>query len=202
MSLKQSVISDRTGGRMAIEAGRNLAEWLYDWKWKWWVTLTFSNNICKASATALLDEYLNEVESTYGDSLTCVIAQEQKTYSGCGKPAGRVHFHLLVGCSIDLGWRPLQELWQLPQYGGDRTTGAGADVRKYDPQRGAFTYLAKVHQDRAADLTFRNLELLSPVPPLSADTSSKMRRKLLRSNERRLTGRAPLLELNVTSQNS
>jgi hypothetical protein len=195
MSLKQRNQSDRTGGRMAIEAGRNLAEWLYDWDWKWWVTLTFSNDLCRASATAVLNAYLNEVELTYKDSLTCVIAQEQKRYSGSGKPAGRVHFHMLVGCAIDLGPRPLQEMWQLSRFGGDRTRGTGADVRRYDPQRGAIAYLTKLQYESASDLTFRNLELLSPVSPGSAYSSSKMRRKLLRSNQRRMTSGMRLLDL-------
>jgi len=200
MSSEQNDYSDRNGGRMMIEAGRNMAEWLYEWEWKWWITLTFSNDVSRERATALLNDYLNEVETTYRDSLSCVIAQEQKTLSGSGKPAGRVHFHLLIGCAIDLDARPLQELWQLSKFGGDRTSGAGADVRRYDPQRGALTYLLKFQQDPAWDFTFRNLELLSPVPPKSAATSAKVRRKLRRSTERRLAGSMRPLSRSASSR--
>jgi hypothetical protein len=185
MTQRQNDRDDRTGGRMAIEAGRQVAEWLYNWEWRWWVTLTFSRDIGSARADAILGEYLNEFEATHRDSLTCMIAQEQKTISGSGRPAGRVHFHVLIGSSIDHGAKALQQLWQQARYGGNRTSGAGADVRPYDPQRGALVYLQKALMEKSSGLTFHNLELLSPVAPESATKSAEVRRKLKRCEDRK-----------------
>jgi len=113
-----------------------------------------------------------------------MIGQEQKTYSGSGKPAGRVHFHLLIGSAVNLPALAIVNWWQLAKFGGSRTSGAGADVRTYDPNRGAVNYLLKFQSDPGWDVRFRNLELLSPLTPASAATSSRMRRKLQRCEER------------------
>ena len=170
---------------MMIEAGRQVAEWLYGWEWRWWVTLTFSHDVGSTRADAVLTEFLNEFEATHHDSLTCVIAKEQKTVSGSGRPAGRIHFHALIGSSIDHGVKALQELWQQARYGGDRTSGAGADVRPYDPQRGALVYLQKALTEDSSGLRLHNLELLSPIAPKSAGNSAKVRRTLKRCEDRK-----------------
>ena len=142
--------SDCAGSRTTMEAGRHMAEWLYDWDWRWWITLTFSRDLGQGKANNILSEYLNEYEKAYRDSLTCVIAQEQKSISGSGKSAGRVHFHMLVGSAVDYGPQALQDLWQQPRFGGNGTSGAGADVRPYDPQRGAITYLLKAQTEQTS----------------------------------------------------
>jgi hypothetical protein len=177
--------SDRNGGRLLIDGCQNLTDWARTWKWRWFVTLTFSEDVGRDRANAILDECLDELEAAFHDSLTCMIAQEQKTYSGSGKPAGRVHFHLLIGGAVDLPAKAIINWWQQPKFGGSRTSGAGADVRAYDPTGGAANYLLKFQVDPAWDVRFRNLELLSPLTPASAATSSRMRRKLQRCEERK-----------------
>jgi hypothetical protein len=142
-----------------------------------------------------LNEYLNKLEAIHRDSLSCLIAQEQKTLSGSGKPAGRVHFHLLMACAINLTATSISDLWQLAEFGGSRTSGAGADVRPYDPNRGAVNYVLKFSKDPAWDWDFRNLELLSPLTPVSAAISSRMRRKLARSGEQRIKAATQSLRL-------
>jgi hypothetical protein len=185
MSRNANECNDRNGGRLVIEGRRNQAEWLRTWKWRYWATLTSSRDIGRDQGNALLGECLGELEAAFHDSLTCMIAQEQKTYSGSGKPAGRVHFHLLIGSAVNIPALAIVNWWQLPKFGGSRTSGAGADVRVYDPNRGAANYLLKFQSDPAWDLRFRNLELLSPLTPASTATSSRMRRKLQRCKERR-----------------
>jgi hypothetical protein len=192
MLTKAEEYNDRNGGRLVIEGrlieGRwNLAEWVRTWNWSWYVTLTHSRDVRRDQSYVLLDQYLNELEATFHDSLTCMIAQEQKTYSGSGKPAGRVHFHLLIGSAVNLPKEAIINWWQLPKFGCSRTSGAGAYVEPYDPNRGAANYMLKFHADPAWDVRFRNLELLSPLTPASAATSSRMRRKLHRHDERRAT---------------
>lgn len=185
MSSKRNECNDRTGGRPMLEDRPGELEWLRNWNWKYWVTFTFSRDLGPDEANAILNDYLNEMEAAYHDCLTCMIGLEQKTLSGSGKPSGRVHFHLLIGSAVDISPNVLKNWWQLPKFGGSRTAGAGADVRIYDPRRGAISYLLKFRADPAWDVRYRNLELLSPLTPISAETSSKMRRKLQRCEERR-----------------
>jgi hypothetical protein len=185
LSTNANEYNDRNGGRLVIEGRKNQAEWLRTWNWRWWATLTSSRDIGRDQGNALLDDCLGELEAAFHDSLTCMIGQEQKTYSGSGKPAGRVHFHLLIGSAVNLPALAIANWWQLTKFGGSRTSGAGADVRAYDPRRGAANYLLKFQADPAWDVRFRNLELLSPLTPAGAATSSRRRRKLQRCEERR-----------------
>src|ERR1700733_8569338 len=102
MSFRRNEYSDRNGGRSVIQARRDQVEWMRCWDWRFWVTLTFSWDVSRSKAAFTLNEYFNKLETIYRDSVSCVIAQEQKTISGSGKPAGRVHFHLLMGSSVSL----------------------------------------------------------------------------------------------------
>jgi hypothetical protein len=184
--MKRNEYNDRTGGRLVIENRPAELEWLRDWGWKYWVTLTSSRNIGRDEENARVDDFLNELEAAHHDSLSCMIGQEQQTISGCGKPAGRVHSHLLIASAVNLSASTITNWWQLPKFGGSRTAGSGAFVKPYDPHRGAVSYLLKFREDPAWDVRYRNLELLCPVTPASAATSSSMRRKLRRCAERRL----------------
>ena len=185
MTANANDYNDRNGGRLVIEGRKNLGDWLRGWDWRWWVTLTSSRDLAPDEADALLDDCLGELEAVFHDSLTCMIGQEQKTYSGCGKPAGRVHFHLLIGSAVNLPASAIVNWRQQSKFGGSRTSGAGAYVRSYDPNRGAVSYLLKFMADPAWDVRFRSLELLSPQTPISSATSSRMRRRLQRCEERR-----------------
>ena len=185
LSTNGNEYNDRNGGRLVMEGRKNQAEWLRTWNWRYWATFTLSRDIGREQGNALLDDCLGELEAAFHDSLTCMIGQEQKTYSGSGKPAGRVHFHLLIGSAVNIPALTIVNWGQLMKFGGNRTSGAGADVRVYDPNRGAVNFLLKCQADPAWDVRFRNLELLSPLTPASAATSSRMRRKLQRCEERR-----------------
>ena len=198
MSTKRNEYNDRNGGRLVIGNRPDELEWLRNWDWKYWVTLTFSRDVGHDEANALLDDFLNELEAAHRDSLTCVISLEQKTISGSGKPAGRNHFHLLIGCAVNLTASTIVNWWQLPKFGGSRTAGAGADARAYDPSRGAVSYLLKFREDPAWDVRYRNLELLCPDTPASAATSSRMRRQLSRCKERRMGAAAQPVRLIIS----
>ena len=91
----------------------------------------------------------------------------------------------MIGSAVNIPALAIVNWWQLTKFGGSQTSGAGADVRVYDPNRGAVNYLLKCQADPAWDVRFRNLELLSPLTPASAATSSRMRRKLQRCEGRR-----------------
>lgn len=185
LSTKRNEYNDRNGGRLVIGNRPDELEWLRDWGWKYWVTLTSSRNIGRDEENARVDDFLNELEAAHHDSLSCMIGQEQQTISGCGKPAGRVHSHLLIASAVNLSASTITNWWQLPKFGGSRTAGSGAFVKPYDPHRGAVSYLLKFREDPAWDVRYRNLELLCPDTPASAATSSSMRRKLSRCKQRR-----------------
>jgi hypothetical protein len=159
-------------------------QWMQTFHWKWWVTLTFSNDLSRERANVILKEYLNELEAKYHDSFSCLIAQEQKTFSGSGKSAGRVHFHLLVGCAANLTVRAFTDLWQQSRFGGKGTSGSSAHVEPYDPEKDAAYYCFKLLQDRSWDWDFHNLEMVSATPPMSAQHNARTRRKLHRRAER------------------
>jgi len=180
-----NVDGDRTGGSCRTQPSRHLAEWLKDWPWDWWITLSFSADLTPDDANVRLLGFLDELEKNHRDSVSCLIAQEQKTVSGCGKPSGRGHFHLLMASSVTLTAASISDLWTLPEFGGSRTSGAGAFVRPYDPSQGAIHYMLKSQNDPAWDFTDRNLDLLSPQKPQSATASSGSRRRFLRRDQRR-----------------
>src|ERR1700733_15700601 len=110
--------------------------------WDWYLTMTFSRDVSSEQATALLNQYLREIEEKIQAPLSCLIAKEQ-TYSGLGKPTGRVHFHLLLSCATTLTREFLRDQWQVPKYGGDGTSGPSACVLPYDAKRSATHYLFK-----------------------------------------------------------
>ncbi len=176
---------DRGRASVVYQHQQGLGGWLKSFRWNWYVTLTFSHDISSERARAVLESYLSELEAIHRDTLSCLIATEQKTFSGLGKPAGRVHFHLLVGCAVSLTERAFSDLWEHPRYGGNRTSGAAADVQAYDPDGDAAFYVLKSTDHSAWDPIFRNLELVSPVAPASAANNCRTRRKLRRSAERR-----------------
>lgn len=161
-----------------------LADWLRPWPWDWWMTLTFSAHIQPERASFLLKCYLRELEETHGDQVSCLIGREQKTWSGCGSPAGRVHFHLLLASPFHLTEAALKDLWSLPKYGGTRTSGASAAVWPYNPGGGAIDYLIESSKDPAWDHDEWKLELLSPVTARGAHGTSRSRRKDRRRQER------------------
>jgi hypothetical protein len=175
---------DKSADTVGLSNLEIYGQWIQSFDWRWWVTLTFSNNLSRERANEILKEYVNELEAKYHDSLSCLIAQEQKTFSGSGKSAGRVHFHLLVGCAANLTVRSFTDLWESPRFGGNRTSGSAAHVQPYDPQKDAAYYCFKFLQDRSWDWYFHNLELASSTAPLSAKHSTRMRRKLRRRTQR------------------
>jgi hypothetical protein len=168
------------GNHMAV-----YGPWIQTYAWNWWVTISFSRDVGREEAYALLEEYLSQLEVTYRDGLSCVIAQEQKTYSGCGKPSGRVHFHLLVACVANLTERSFSDLWERKEFGGTRVTGAAAHVEPYDPQKHAAYYIFKFLNDPAWDWQLRNLDLISHgAVAAGAKMSHRLARKLKRRSAR------------------
>jgi hypothetical protein len=151
--------------------------------WDYYLTLTFSRDVSSEQATALVNQYLREVEEKIRAPLSCLIAKEQ-TYSGLGKPTGRVHFHLLLSCSTTLTREFLRDQWQVPKYGGDRTSGPSACVLPYDTERSATYYLFKNLHRPSWDWAEWRLQGASLRKPKSFATSSAARRAWNRNQDR------------------
>jgi hypothetical protein len=58
MKDSQEEYGERTGGRLLLEAQRGWAECLHDWDWRWYITLTFSEDVHRERASTLLGSYL------------------------------------------------------------------------------------------------------------------------------------------------
>jgi excisionase family DNA binding protein len=101
--------------RRHIHQQQEYATWFRgQFRWNWYITLTFSREVSSEQATVLLNEYLRGIEELTRAHLSCLIAKEQ-TYSGLGKPTGRVHFHQLVSGATALTEELLRDCWQVPQ---------------------------------------------------------------------------------------
>jgi hypothetical protein len=161
------------------------ATWLRQFRWSLYVTFTFSHDVSQGSAQARLESYLQELELKLRAPLSCVIAMETK-YSGLGTPAGRVHFHLLVGCACPIDKRLMQNLWNESHYGGNRVSGQAALILPYDERICASFYLLKTLHDPSWDWKERNLDLISPTHPASCATSTRARRRIRRNQSRLL----------------
>ena len=103
-------------------------------------------------ASALLEDYLNEIEALVKAPLSCLISME-KHYSGLGMPAGRVHFHMLIGCARTLDPKRMDEIWSEPRYGGTWVKGKSALILPYDAAIDASFYMFKSLNDPAWDWT-------------------------------------------------
>jgi hypothetical protein len=174
---------DRLPTQRDIYHQQNQAEYWRQFPWGWYVTLTFSKDRSADRASVLLEEYLNEIETLVKAPLSCLISMEKK-YSGLGRPAGRVHFHMLIACARPLDPKRLEDLWNQPRYGGTWVTGKSALVVPYDAAIDASFYMFKSLSDPAWDWSARNLDLISPARPASCTTSSRARRRLRRNQER------------------
>lgn len=175
---------DRSSGTAGVRGHNPVGEWFRHWSWNWWVTLTFDHVISGDGASAVFDEYLNELERHLRAPVSCLIGREDENDSGCGMPAVRVHFHLLMAAGVYFPKAAITGLWKLPRFGGYRTAGESPYVRPYDPNKGAANYTLKFQKDPAWDVGYRHLDLLSPRAPKSAATSSRQRRRLSRRDAR------------------
>ena len=163
-------------------------------RWSWWVTLTFDREVGSLEASALLERFLRELEVRSADTLSCLIVKEQKHYSGLGKPAGTIHFHLLVSSTADLSVEVFKEYWERPPYGGERTSGPSAHVQRYDQSRSPTYCIFKTLRESPDNWELRRPEIMSPTRPASWHTSAGTRRSIrhqeARDREARRCGRS------------
>lgn len=183
-SCRSAANIDRLPTSVDRYAQQQYADWFRTFRWSWWVTLTFDREVSSQEANALLKRYLRELEVRSADTLSCLIVEERKHYSGLGKPAGRIHFHLLMAAAADLTAEVLQEYWERMPYGGERTTGPCAHVQAYDHSLSPAYYLFKAMHASADGWELWRPELISPARPASWHTSAKARKSIRRKEAR------------------
>ena len=185
---------ERCNTPIALELRQGYADWFRTFAWTLYVTLIFSRDRERNHADFLLEECLRQVERQIRAPLSCLIAPEEK-YSGLGLPAGRAHFHLLVGCSAALAPSTLVNIWRQPNYGGTwvskhKSPGEklqsreSAYVLPYDRSIDASFYLFKTMGASDWEWSLRRGHLISPDRPASAERSTQMRRLLARQAAR------------------
>jgi hypothetical protein len=160
------------------------ADWFREFKWSWDLTLTLDREVGSMQSSDFLERYFRDLEILSRDTLSCLIVKEQKHYSGLGKPAGRVHFHVLVSTTADLTAKDFVDHWEKPQYGGERTSGPSALVRPYDAAISATYYLFKTLYESPDNWELRREKLVSPTRPSSWHTSAEIRSAIRRQKAR------------------
>jgi hypothetical protein len=185
---------ERCNAPVALHLRQGYADWFRTFDWSYYVTLTFSRDKKRNQADSLLEEYLRQVEQLIRAPLSCLIAPEEK-YSGLGMPAGRAHFHLLVGCGSGITPSTFVNIWRQPNYGGTwvskhKDSGEklqsreSAYVLPYDRTIDASYYLFKTMGESTWEWSLRRGHLISPDTPASAARSTQMRRLLIRQAAR------------------
>ena len=115
---------------------RAMGEFLCQYPWEWWGTITFRDEIVTYGASRRVRQFFRWLEGERGAPVGAFIAIEMHKYRGGGDPASLVpHVHFLAlnvaGVERRAAWR---YLWE--RCGRSR-------IEPYDPDRGASFYIAK-----------------------------------------------------------
>jgi hypothetical protein len=185
---------ERCNTPIALELRQGYADWFRTFRWSYYLTLIFSRDRKRNHADFLLESYLQEIEKFSRAPISCLISPEEK-YSGLGMPAGRVHFHILVGCSSIVKQDTFVNTWRQPNYGGTWVSkrrvnnqklqaSESIDIQPYRSSIDASYYLFKTMGLSDWEWSLRRGHLVSPEPPASTMRSTKMRRYLSRQAAR------------------
>jgi len=155
-------------------------EWLEGVPWQLFATFTFAWRVSDPQAAQVFKACINQLEK----SLCCPITYlrgDEKSFSGCGKPAIPRHFHVLMAAAIRLDTKYIANTWM--QMAGFRADGAGAKVCAYDPKGNAIAYCLKLIFQPEGDWDFKNLDLYLSSPHAM---NRRQRRRLARNAQRML----------------
>ena len=170
--------------RWAYEVDRRTANeyatWLKVVPWKLFATFTFAWKVSDPQATKVFDEFIDRLERHIHCDVTYVRGDE-KTLSGCGKPASGRHFHVLMTCAAPINPSLVEALWL--SMAGTRSDGAGAQVNVYDARLNGASYVMKFINRVDGDWAFRKLHLAYPCA--NVGTLNRRRRRQLRRHEAR-----------------
>lgn len=168
-------------GKSALNS--ELASFYKSFPWQLFCTFTFSRSLRNGDweARSLWQSFVNELERLLGHAIGRLVAEESRHASG-SLSGIRLHYHALMACDHPLSEALLRGLWR--KYAGDGTKLA--EIRPYDPSRGAVEYCLKLLGSFSGEIMIQNLDLYSPASAKLMKQSSRARRRQRRHLERKL----------------
>jgi hypothetical protein len=163
------------------QTANQYAKWLMSVPWKFFATFTFAWKVSDPQAAKIFDAFINRLEKYLQCDVTYVRGDE-KRISGCGKPESGRHFHVLLTCVAPIDPRWVEELWM--SMAGERSDGAGAQVKPYDGSRNGASYVMKLINQVEGDWKFRKLHLFHRLL-MSEGTLNRRQRRNVRRHETR-----------------
>ena len=159
-----------------------LTDWVKQVPWKFFCTFTFAWRVSDPQAEKVFNAFINRLERHLGCEV-CLVRGDEKRFSGCGMPASGRHFHALLTCFAPVEASLIESLWT--SMAGCRANGAGAQVKKFDPNQNGVGYVLKWIYQPDGNWDFRNLDLFLPEANNSQKINKRWRRRLKRFNARR-----------------
>ena len=166
--------------RLIREGLQGYVGWLRQVPWQLFCTLTFAWRVSDSQANGIFRSFIDRLEKRIQGPIAFVRGDE-KRFSGCGKPAAPRHFHVLMTAHRPLGASWIADSWRA--LAGRRENGAGADVRRYDPDLGGLSYTLKFISQPGGNWDMRNLDLFL-VPPDPRSLNCRQRRRLFKQKQR------------------
>lgn len=145
------------------------------YQWDLWVTLTFAHDLGRDTAWRISDELFDGLEKEFRRPISRFVVMEAATHSGCGKPGGRNHFHLVMSCGVPISPNRVEDLWQGLIFQAERVSGGAAHVKPYDGARGALSYLAKFFNRTDCEWRERHLDLALKAASVGLTTTRSRR---------------------------
>lgn len=153
------------------------ARFFHSVPWQLFVTLTFAWSVSDAQALKVFQTFIGSLEKATFSPIAYVRGDE-KRFSGCGKPAAPLHYHLVMASAAQLPPSLLSNVWM--QLAGRRSEGVSAYVQPYDPALPGVNYILKRFLLPDGDWNPRNLDLY-----LSSQTINKRARRRMRRQQER-----------------
>ena len=136
---------------------KKYAEFLRLFPWKLYGTFTFAHKIGDDEADWQFASFIDCLERALKANVAHVRGAE-KRFSGCGKPASRRHFHVVLTSTADLRKSLVEALWVLLTQNRED----GAKVEVYDGCEDAVYYILKKMNTVHGEWDHRNLQLFHP----------------------------------------
>ncbi len=126
---------------MQHEVEKAWGAWLNQYRWDWFVTLTFKNPVTKRQAFQRFNRWKLQLKKASGSCIYYIMVMEDHKYRG-----SIPHLHLLLSGVRQEKPREWQRKWYL-------TNGLGK-IKRYNPQLGASYYIGEKLADKGVEVIF------------------------------------------------
>jgi len=156
---------------------QNVGEWLREFPWQLFVTLTFRITVGRECARKTYHDWIVANERLHRGPIGWIRGEEYR-WSGCGMPAVPRHFHALLCSDRHLNAQCLRDQWAVLGH-----FGRNIDVRAYEPDNWAAHYCVKYIGEPGGDWDLsENLDLFKPEAP--GNGNHRVRRRWARHQQR------------------